>query len=282
MQTSFLPCARLLAESPVRRDRHAAGQAFYLLGDCHDLNGAPRAAIRSYQRALRLDPKRADAWREIAAMLENMGELKRARRALLRAQSLARRDDLIVGDLERVEWAMFNRVPAMYGEGSWLWEASEQLAARRPRRALAIVGCKRVVKARLMRARCHGALGDSEGVVREFAAIGKANGTNSKGAHSRGAVQLRHADWYYTFQGSVANSADLWKLMLWKIRRKLEGGCFNYPTSLWDIDVSEAKRFELYARFQLARCESDPSALLALAGKYPSWREPGEWALRLG
>ena len=255
----------------MRRDRCVAAQAFYLLGDCHDLNGAPRAAIRAYQRALVLDPKRSDAWREIAAMLENMGELKRSRRALLRAQSLARRDDLIVGDLERVEWAMFNRVPAMFSEGSWLWAASEQLAAGRPRRALGLLGRKRNIKARLMRSRCYGALGDCDGAVREFAAIAKAKGT----------VQLRHADWYYTLQGPVADSADLWRLMLWKIRRKLEGGSFNYPTTLWDVDVSEPKRFELYARFQLARCEGDPDALLALAGKYPLWREPGEWALRL-
>ena len=46
--------------------------------------------------------------------------------------------------------------------------------------------------------------------------------------------------------------------------------------------MPEAKRFELYARFELARCQQDVAALLALAGKHPSWREPGEAALRLG
>ena len=205
-------------------------------------------------------------------MFENIGELKRARRALLRAQTFKPRDQLVAGDLERVEWSMFHQVPALYAAGSWCWEASELLAAGRPRRALNLLGRRRTMKARMVRARCLGALSDVDGVLREFTAIAKLDGV----------VQLRQADWFYILQGAVADSSEFWRLMLWKIRRKLEGGCYDFSSSLWDLDVAEVRRFELFARMHLARAEGDVKALLALAGKYAAWREPGEWALRLG
>jgi hypothetical protein len=205
-------------------------------------------------------------------MLDNMGEFSRARHALQRACSLAPKDELLRGDLERVEWAMLNDCPVLFEEGNPIWEASEDLASDEPGAALARLARKRSLRARQMRARVYGAQGEVELAVAEWRAI----------ADGDARVHLQHADWYYTFQGPVADAPELWRLMLWKVRRRIDGGAVSLPPTLDELDVSEEKRFELFVRYQLARTEGNVSALLGLASRYPTWREPGEAALRLG
>jgi tetratricopeptide (TPR) repeat protein len=242
-----------------------------LLGDLHDLNGAPRAAVRDYQRCLRLNPASSAAWRELGGMWEDMGEFKRARRALRRAQHCVPDDEDVAADIERVEWALFNPCPVLYDPDSVLWQANEALAAGRPNVALTLLGRRRKIPMRRARARIHATRGDLDGVLREWRAIAKASG----------AVQFGQADWYYLLHAPLSESAELWRLMLWQIRARLEGGTFHYPAALWELDVRTSKRFELYARFRLARAEGDLDTLLSLARRVPEWREPGELALAL-
>lgn len=269
---SFLPASRKLENATRSSDRRLAARAFGIVGDVHDLNGAPRAAVRAYQRAVKLAPRQAEPWHAMGCMFDNMGLFKRARHALRRAVSLAPQDDLLRGDLERVEWALFSDCPVLFDETSPNWAASEELAAGHPKRALAVLARKRSLRARQMRARVFGAMGDAEGATRQWRAI----------ADGSGRVHLQHADWFYTLQGPVADDPELWRLMLWKIRTRLDGGAVVLPPTLDELDVAEEKRFELFVRFQLARTEGNVSALLGLAARYPTWREPGEAALRLG
>lgn len=271
VQRSFLPALRRLAKARSRTDRRVGARGYELLGGVHDLNGAPRAAIRAYQRSLQLQPNSARSWRAIACMLENLGHYQRARHALLRAQALDPEDGLVGADLERIDWALYHPCPVLFEEGSVALEANEALAAGRYRKAQELLGRRRTIRIRQLRARIHGARGEVDGVVKQWTAIGS----------GKGRLQLQHADWFYALQGPAAEDARLWRVMLWKIRPKLDGGSFNYSESLWDIDVPTAKRFELHSRCELARCEDDLEALLALAGKYPTWREPGQLALKL-
>jgi tetratricopeptide (TPR) repeat protein len=268
----YLPGLRKLEQGAARADQRRAARGWRLIGDVHDLNGAPRAAVRAYQRALRMAPQQPGPWHAIGCMLDNMGSFQRARHALLRAVSLAPNDELLRGDLERVEWAMFNPCPVLFEADNPLWEGAEELAAGRPNQALARLGRRRSVRARQVRARIHGARGDADGALAQWEAI----------ASMSGRVQLQLADWYYTLQGPSADSPALWRLMLWKIRRRLDGGAQRLPPTLDELDVPEGKRFELYVRYQLARTEGDMQALLGLATKYPTWKEPGEAVLRLG
>jgi tetratricopeptide (TPR) repeat protein len=272
VEQRYLPCIRKLEQAPRAADRRLAARGWAVLGEVHDLNGAPRAAVRAYQRSVRLDPRRAATWRAVGCLLDHMGEFQRARHALMRAVSLDRDDELAAGDLERVEWALLHGCPVLYDHKSLSWRASEALAAGRYRRALALLARPRTVRARQVRARIHSARGDVEQVLCEWTAVTSMNGR----------VQLAHADWYYTLRGAAADDARFWRLMLWQVRPKLEGGCFHYSPSLEDLELADTKRFELFARFELARCEGDVRSLLALAGRYPSWREPGEVALQLG
>jgi len=271
VQRRWLPALRRLSDARARGDRRLAAGGYQLLGDVHDLNGAPRAAIRAYQRSLKADSSRALSWRAIGSMLDNLGEFQRARHAFLRAARLAPDDELLATDIERVEWALHQGCPVLFEPGSLALEVSEALAAGRHGRASELLARKRSLAARRLRARLHGVRGEAEGVERQWTAI----------AAARRKVQFQPADWYYAFQGAAGDDPRLWRLMLWKVRRKLDGGSFSYPASLWDLDATPAKRFELFARFELARCEGDVEALLGLAASHPSWREPGELVLRL-
>ena len=271
VQHELLPAARKLEQSG-SSDRRLASRVFRILGDVHDLNGAPRAAVRNYQRAIKLAPNKPGPWHAMGCMLDNMGLFARARHALARAVTLAPKDASLRGYLDRVQWAIFNDCPVLFEQGNSVWEASEALASGRWKKAIAALKGKRSVRARQVRARAHGSRGDIHGALEQWRGI----------ADGSGGVQLQHADWYYTFQGPVAQSAELWRLMLWKIRRRLDGGAVMLPPSLDELDVDGGKRFELYVRYQLARTEGNVQGLLALSARYPTWREPGEAALRLG
>jgi tetratricopeptide (TPR) repeat protein len=271
VESVFMGAVRRLAVAGPR-DRRLAAHGYALLGDVHDLNGAPRAAVRAYQASVRLAPKSAHAWHGIGCMLDNMGRFREARHALRRALALAPSDALLAGDLERVEWAMLHPgCPVLFDADSSLWRATEAMAAGRWREAHARLGQRRTIAARQLRARIHAASGKVARAVDEWEAIARAPGR----------IQLGHADWYYTFRGPAGDDPRLWRLMLWKVRQRLEGGAFVYPSTLEELDTPEAKRFELYVRYELARSEGDAATLMALAAKYPSWREPGEAALRL-
>jgi tetratricopeptide (TPR) repeat protein len=268
----YLPCLRRLEAASSRTDRRLAARGWSLIGRLHDLNGTPRAAQRAFTRWMRLVPNSSDPWRAIAAMHDAMGEYDRARHALLRALRIDADDDGARAELERIEWAIMHGCPALYDEDSAIGRASEHVAAGRAKQALVILSRKRTPRYRRMRARAHGARGAVDSVLAEWTAFAET-------AHS---IQLQHGDWFYSFQGETGEDPRLWRLLLWKVRPKLEGSALSYSPSLDELDVPDQKRFELYTRFELAQTEGDVAALLALAASYPSWREPGEVALRMG
>jgi tetratricopeptide (TPR) repeat protein len=267
----YLPAVKKLAASARPSDVKLAAKAWSIIGDLLDLNGTPRAALSAYRKVLRLAPRTAAPWHAIGCMLDNMGEWQRARHALLRATMLAPDDPMLAGDLERVEWAHFNPCPVLYEPRNVLWHAMEALAAGHYDKALSLLHRRRKIRARQIRARIYAVRGDDEAVLREWRAIGDLPGK----------LQLQHADWFYTLRSHAADDPALWQLMLWKIRTKIDGGAFHYSPTLAELDLSDTKRFELYVRFELARCERNIGALVAMAGKYPGWREPGEVAMRL-
>jgi tetratricopeptide (TPR) repeat protein len=271
VRTRFLPCLRRLEQAVRASDRRLAAQGWRELGRAHDLNGTPRAAMRAYQRWLALEPTSVDAWRAIAAMHEAMGEYSRARLALLYARRIDPNHEGAALELERVLWLSLEKFPSIYEARSVAWRAREELAAGRGARALRLLARRRAPQYRQLRARVFGARGDVERLLGEWRAI----------ANGKEGIRLQFADWFYTFQGKAGEDPRLWRLLLWQVRPKLETTGFYTSPTLGELGVSELKRYELHVRFQLACAEEDVSALLALARSYPSWREPGEAALRL-
>ena len=81
----FLPALKALTRMSRVHDRVIAGIGYYVLGDVHDINEAPLAAIRAYRCSARLWPVNGAAWREIGNMHEEMGENEKALRMLRKA-----------------------------------------------------------------------------------------------------------------------------------------------------------------------------------------------------
>ncbi len=60
--SAALKRAENLLESNNKHDQ--LSDAYYVLGDIHDFNGAPKAAIKSYQKSIELSPS-SGSWREL-------------------------------------------------------------------------------------------------------------------------------------------------------------------------------------------------------------------------
>jgi hypothetical protein len=162
--------------------RRLAADALYTLGDLHDFNGAPLAAIEAYRRSVAINPQAGGAWRELGSMLANVGKTAEARRALRRALRCDPSDTYARDDLEALK-----DTPPLYRQGDACWEANELLARHQPEAALARLRGLRSVRARLVRLRAMGALGQEEPALQGWQDL----------ARSRGPIMLDWGDWFF-------------------------------------------------------------------------------------
>lgn len=194
----YLPALEQVASTARTAEaRRLAADALYTLGDLHDLNGAPLAAIEAYRRCLRLEPRAGGAWRELGNMLANVGKTAEARRALRRALRCDPSDTYARDDLEGLK-----DTGPLFRETDACWEANELLARREPEEALNRLRRLRSVRARLVRLRALGALGQEEQALRGWQELAK----------SRGRIELDWADWFFLPPG-LYESAAFWKAL---------------------------------------------------------------------
>lgn len=240
-----------------------ASEGRYSLGDVHDFNDAPIAAIRQYRRSLRDWPGQGAAWREIGSMQERMGHSSAALRALRKAVQVDPKDECARGDLESaIKYPPSG--PALCVRGDRLWRARELVEAGRARAALRLLRGRRGVSARQIRARAHGAMGDVESVMREWTTI----------ASGHGPVALHSADHFY-LPVALHNDSRWWET-LWRLRRRDANGNWNLPASffsrhLWSLwqSTTTLRRRELHLRFHLARTRGDKAALNSIVRHHP-------------
>ena len=74
----YLTAISRLEEARQKKDRPLLSWCYYMIGDVHDFNQCPRAAIQAYQKSVSLWQKNAAALREMANMHETMGQYKKA------------------------------------------------------------------------------------------------------------------------------------------------------------------------------------------------------------
>jgi tetratricopeptide (TPR) repeat protein len=192
-------------------DRRLLSGAYYVVGDMHDFNGAPRAAISAYRRSLRFDPSEAAAWREIGGMLDRMGHRNRARNAVRRALALAPDDECAKSDLQYLEP---DGADALFIEGDPVWEADELLARGRVEDAWTSARGVRGVRGLLCAARVLGARGDDGAVLRVWDRI----------VRSGSPVELSSGDWFFLPE-TVFEAPAFWS-GLWKLGGRLKAGVF--------------------------------------------------------
>ena len=209
MVREYLPAVAFMENRDVGKDRPWLAAAYSNLGDVHDFLDAPRAAIRWYRKALRLEPDSAWDWRELGSVLHDVGQYPAAVRAFRKAAKL---DPEHGWDrIEETERDAKERARPAYANGTIVfgaiappfWDAVEEVARGRAREALRLLKGKRTSPLRRARARAYGALGDDEGQLREWEAI----------AQGTGKVHIHKGDWFYMTK-TVGDSPRLCRAFL--------------------------------------------------------------------
>jgi tetratricopeptide (TPR) repeat protein len=282
LRSRLLPALRILERAAkTRKERLWLSGAYYVLGDIHDFNHAPRAAIVAYRKSLRLDPRQAAAWREIGGMLRDMGHRAGARGALRRAVALDPEDAHAKSDLAYLD--QLQGSASLFRQGDHVWEADELLARGKRDDAWKLVRGARGPRGLLCAARILGACGDSEGVM----------GTWDRIVRARGPVDLRYGDWFF-LPRAVFEAPAFWSA-LWKLGGRLETCVFVTSGTLWYARPKRPKARSramssgdsvkgyqrLMIRYNLARTRGDVGSLRALLQRYPTWKEPRDVLARL-
>jgi tetratricopeptide (TPR) repeat protein len=256
----FLPALKVVAQSSRKADRFQSAVGYYVLGDVHFSNDAPRAAVRAYLRSARLWPTSGSAWREISDEYEAIGQHEKALRAMRKAVRIDPTDDIAVSDLEsREEFAL---AKPLYRAGDPFWESSELLASSRHRQAIAVIAGKRSARADLYRARAYGAAGDAPHVLDMWAAV----------ANQKGRVEIESADWFF-LPPVVWHNAEFWNVLS-RLAPRIESWSFlKGHDSLEKEGIYGRERFELFLRYHLSRTQRNLSAARELSERYSQWKE---------
>ncbi len=272
----FIPALQLLGSRGSKQDHPLIADGCYLLGDVHDFNGAPKAAIRAYRQCLSWDSRVGAAWREIGSMLERLGNFRAARSSLRKAVALDPEDEFAQMDLKALEEG---RVASVYHLGDPLWSSSELLAQGRIKAAMVALARHTSVKARQARARILAACGESNLAIEEWSKIAK----------SSEPVEMMGADSFYTVD-LLRDSAPFWELIS-RIAPRAQHGWWPIPDDLWKVILGgkrgKAKRqldakslrkgIRVFSQYHVARITNDKRSMLMLVHKYPGWSEPKQW-----
>ncbi len=275
---TFEPAVCRLGTARGRADRSLAGYGHYLLGDVHDLNDAPRAAIREYQNCLALEPGEAAAWREIGTCYQEMGNHTLSRRALRRSLALDPQEEIAKCEMSLLEE---HGATSSYVDDDRVWQAAEHLARARFKAALKSLGAGRTTAVRLQRARVLGAMGDTEGVMEEWrridAELTVPRGTFRQARRSTRGGELRGGDWFFLPE-ALWDDRTFWSQQ-WRLRGRLFAS--SHPPRCGDSDDFFAP-IAAKLRFHLARTKHSSRAAMQLSNRYPKWAAARALAANLG
>lgn len=284
LRDSYLPALATLKgqPDPDQQDRRLVSWAYYDLGDVHDFNKAPMAALRAYRRSIRWRDNSA-AWREAGGMLQNMGRYEEAVSALERAVQLNKKDSDASFDLECAREDLASGAEPFFQESDKLWEAREHLARVHPRAALRTLSGVSGIEAHLHRARAYGVMGNGAAALAEFQAIGRMEGP----------VEFDWADLYF-LEPTLWKNPVFWDELLALRSRYIYNVFLGDDSLFWCLweghsrppairstpespeqqaaRLEEHRRyFELIVRRMRALAARDRDALRALVARYPAW-----------
>jgi len=279
----FVPAVERVSASRADRDPILAADGYYYIGNFHDINDAPRAGVRAYRKAVRLNPEFAEAWREMGERLGEMGDYKGEVRALRKAVRLVPDDpETCALDLKfAMEHVEDPIEPLYHDDGSTdsqptpAWDVWELLAERRADEALELLKRKRSVQMRQLRAAAYGALGETERQLEEWEAIGR----------GRGWVVLGYRDWFFLRKANW-NSPRFWRALrragkrLCDIGPKQHDGLFRVIPDRRGAAAYD-RRLRLIVRYHIVRTTRNAKAARRLAEQYPRWTEVQRLAKRL-
>ena len=265
-----------LEKTGQKKDYPLLADSYYMVGDVHDFNDGPKAAIKAYRKSFALDSRCTGALREIGNMYSNIGDYKKALYFLKKSLRLEPRDEYTKMDYEITLDESKYKSRALYEKNDICWQAREMLAQDKPEIALRLLKHKRTILAYQIIANAYAMLDYLEGVLEQWRIITK----------SRGMIEMRFADWFY-IEDCVWDSLEFWELLAYCARQKR----FDY--SIWPMFKSLDKviphplkrrrsnadrsrclqRVYLLTQYHVARLSHDYSFANKLAQRFPKWPE---------
>jgi len=253
-------------------DRELLADCYFMMGDVHFFNDAPRAAIRAYKRSHHVDPEHECPLYEIASQYSLMGRYEEAIRFLKRVLAICPDDEIALTEIDRAQRDMRQASPPAHREGDALWDSAELLARSMPKAALRRLARKRSVGARKLRA--YAALSDAEGVLHEWHGIERTSGP----------IETEYVDWFY-LEDVVWDDVRFWR-SLQHCAARLRFGVWAFHRAeyrrlpeelLTDGSVLRSRaRVRLVLRYHIARTSGDLGRIRSLAARYPDWPEAAE------
>ena len=237
---------------------------WYLVGDIHDFNDAPLAAIAAYERSAKADPDSAAPHREMAGAFSRLGRHAEALNAIHQAMDLDPAVPHGLSDLEDIQNAADGKGPSEHVGGDPMWESAESLAGFDPKAALKLVAELATLEGIQMRSRCHGALDQASKFLDAWNEI----------AEMDGPIELGYADWFYMPDEAI-DDLRFWRLLL-SVHDRMEPGVFLHPpeevrNSHRSLTGPESEK--LYMEYSIERLDGNIDGLKAILRKYPEWSE---------
>ncbi len=237
---------------------------YYVFGDVHDFNNAPKAAIRCYEEALKVDPEMGTAHREIANMYGQMGDFDRALLHSDKALALLPSDKFAISD-RREYIGESNRIPKeLFENQNAIWAAYEHLAVNDPSAAIDVLKRKKGWAAKRARIHCYGALRETKKYLDGWKELSK----------NQDEIEFTHADWFFMCD-DVFMEPDLWEI-LWGSNAKFSG-YFTVFEGLDESDLycslSSHEKIRLRLEYYCYAQADDSAGLKRLNEKYPEWVE---------
>ena len=284
----YLPAVRRVERANRKKDRFLLSDCYYQIGDVHDFNACPLAAIAAYMRSYDLDPTHAEALREMGDMYECIGQYRKAVSVLKKSLKINASAEYTQTDYEFALDLLKDGGPPLYKKDDTCWRARELLARDKPAAALRLLKNKRSIPARQIMACAYGMLNDTDGIIEQWQRI----------ANARGMFETAWADWFY-IGDCVWDSAIFWEILadcakqnrfnygVWPTTDSLWKTVIPYPPSGRIPRKSEAgrlrcnKRRFLTAQYHIARINRDSNLAEGLSRRYTNWPEIRELLERI-
>lgn len=251
------------AEASSDTDHELIADCYYVAGDVHHINDAPKAAIRCYLKSLEHDPDNGAPHREIASMYGQMGEYDKALHHSDQALYLNPNDRDAASDREGYVGKGRPDEPLNMPDDI-SWHAHELLAHRQPAMALELLQFTAQPLDLMVKAQCYGAMGH----VTEY--MGLWNNI----LQSEKSIMFGWDDWFF-MPKNVYEAPDFWSLLL---KHGCEySGVFTYFDSLGTNEkyqcLSQNERTRLVIQYYVYAQSGNKAGLKKLLQEYPEWKE---------
>jgi tetratricopeptide (TPR) repeat protein len=253
------------AQQFLNHEKYLIADCFYVLGDVHDFNNAPKAAIKAYAKAIQYDHQFAAAYREMANMYSRIGNYEKATELISIAIHLEPDDKYALLDQEDIHQALEESKEPLYKESDKIWQCNELLANFQPQESLSLLQTTESVEYCKTSAQCYGALLDTQHYLKEWEKISQKNCE----------IEFKYADWFYMPE-TVFDSPEIWAIFL-SISEKIKPSVFLSFDSLYQSELyknlNSNEQYKLLIEFNIYRTESNKEKLTQLYKTYPCWHD---------